>query len=91
MKNKTTLLIVLSIILIAVNLLVPHTDEIATKKTLEINNFKVVKVGGYNFWAGNKYDWYKTKFMAIAPNGDTITGTVTKGLFSKENVIRLKN
>ena len=91
MKNKNTLLIiVLLILLVGVNLVFSHTDEVATRKTLEIYNFKVIQVGGYNFWAGNKYDWYKTKFVAIAPDGDTVTGTVTRGLFSEENLIRLK-
>jgi hypothetical protein len=83
---------IITIILLAfINILLPHTDKIATVKTLEQNNYKVILVGGFDFWAGNKSDWYKTKFKALAPNGDTVIGTVTKGLFSNENVIRVKN
>lgn len=83
--------IITIILLVFINILLPHTDKIATVKTLEQNNYKVILVGGFDFWAGNKSDWYKTKFKALAPNGDTVIGTVTKGLFSNENVIRVKN
>jgi hypothetical protein len=91
MNKKILPLIIAIIFLVAINILIPHTDKIATKKTLEQNNYKVILVGGYYFWGGNKSDWYKTKFQAIAPNGDTVEGTVTKGIFSKENVIRVQN
>ena len=91
MNKKTLLWIIAIFLLLSINIFIPHTDKIATKKTLEQNNYKVILVGGYDFWAGNKSDWYKTKFLAIAPNGDTVEGTVTKGIFSQENVIRVRN
>ena len=83
----------ISIVLVigGIYIYLPHTDKNATKKTLLQNNYKVIDVGGYDFWAGNKSDWYKTKFQAVAPNGDTVVGSVTKNLFSNENVIRVKN
>lgn len=64
------------------------TDEDGARKTLERNNYKVIKVGGYSWLGGSKDDTYKTEFEAIAPNGDTVTGVVTSGLF-KGNTIRL--
>ena len=91
MIKKNLPLIIVIIFLLSMYIFIPHTDKIATKKTLEQNNYKVILVGGYDFWAGNKSDWYKTKFRAIAPNGDTVEGTVTKGIFNNENVIRVKN
>lgn len=90
--NKKIIPWILAIfVLVSINIILPHTDKIATTKILEQNNYKVILVGGYDFWAGNKSDWYKTNFQALAPNGDTVIGTVTRRLFSNENVIRVKN
>jgi len=66
------------------------TDEIGARKTLERNNYKIINVGGYAWFGGSNNDLYCTKFKAIAPNGDTVTGMVTKGLF-KGNTIRLND
>lgn len=63
------------------------TDEPGAKKALERSGFKPISVGGYGL-GGSKDDIYVTKFKAIAPNGDTVTGVVTKGTF-KGNTIRL--
>lgn len=68
--------------------LVSCTDKKGARKTLERNNYKVIEVGGYSWFGGGKDDVYKTEFKAIAPNGDTVTGTVTSGWF-KGNTIRL--
>lgn len=63
------------------------TDNAGTIKTLERSGYKPLNVGGYSFFGGSEGDLYKTKFRAIAPNGDTVTGTVTKGIM-KGNTIR---
>ena len=63
------------------------TDEQGARKTLERNGYKVVEVGGYDLFSDCK-DPYQTKFKAIAPNGEAVTGTVTKGIL-KGSVIRL--
>ena len=89
--NKNWIYIICIVVFVAIYIFLPHTDSDATKKTLEQNSYKVIVVGGYDFWAGSKGDWYKTKFQAIAPNGDTVIGSVTKGIFNNENVIRVKN
>jgi len=64
------------------------TDEDGAKKTLVRNNYKVIEVGGRGWFCGSKDDVYITKFKAIAPNGDTVTGCVTSG-WLKGNTIRL--
>jgi len=64
------------------------TDETGAKKTLERNGYKVIEVGGYDYWTESKDD-YQTRFKAVAVNGDTVTGTVTKGAFGKGSTIRL--
>lgn len=66
------------------------TDEKGATKALERNNYKPIDVGGYGWFDGSKDDVYRTKFKAVAPNGDTITGCVTKGWF-KGSTIRLND
>ena len=65
------------------------TDAPSAKKTLERNNYKVIEVGGYDAFTESK-DPYQTKFKAVAPNGDTVTGVVSKG-FLKGSTIRLND
>ncbi len=64
------------------------TDNSGATKALERNNYKPIAVGGYGFFAGSDDDIYITNFKAVAPNGDTVTGCVTKGWF-KGSTIRL--
>jgi len=66
------------------------TDEEGSKKVLLRNGFIPVDIGGYGWFAGSKEDVCVTKFKAIAPNKDTVTGCVTKGLF-KGSTIRLND
>lgn len=62
------------------------TDVEGTRKTLKRNCYKPIEVGGYRFFGSN--ETFKTSFKAIAPNGETVTGYVTKDFF-KGNAIRL--
>lgn len=64
------------------------TDEAGARKTLERNGFKVLEVGGYDYFTESK-DTYQTRFKAVAVNGDTVNGTVTKGAWGKGSTIRL--
>ena len=57
------------------------TDESGTTKVLKQNGYKVVEVGGYRWFGGDKSDWWSTKFKAVTPQGDTIKGYVTTGIF----------
>ena len=75
-------------LLIACLALSACTDSENTKKTLERAGYKPLEVGGYAWLAGSKGDVYVTKFKAVAVNGDTVTGVVTKGWF-KGSTIRL--
>jgi len=77
------------ITLIAISVLSScFTDEEGAKKTLERNGYKVIEVGGYDYFTESK-DTYQTRFKAVAVNGDTVKGTVTKGAFGKGSTIRL--
>ena len=69
----------------------PHTDVESAKKTLLHNGYNPIQVGGYDYWNGGEYDFYKTKFTAIAPNGDVVSGCVTKGYWGKGSTIRLND
>lgn len=64
------------------------TDGKGARKALERNGYKVLTVGGYDYFTESK-DTYQTRFKAVAVNGDTVTGTVTKGAFGKGSTIRL--
>jgi len=83
MKTKTSVLLITLL-----SFLSSCTDETGAKKALERSGYKPISVGGYGYFSGSDDDIYKTKFKAIAPNGDTVTGVVTKGTF-KGNTIRL--
>lgn len=66
--------------------MVKCTDEKGARKVLERNNYEVIRVGGHDYLGQD--DPYATCFKAVAPNGDTVTGCVTKGFF-KGSTIRL--
>jgi hypothetical protein len=88
-RNIITIKItMLAILFIGFALSTSCTDEDGARKTLARNNYKVIEVGGHGWFCGGKEDVYITKFRAIAPNGDTVTGCVTSGWF-KGNTIRL--
>ena len=78
MKAKLGIAILAIVISLSIAFM-PHTDVESAKKTLIHNGYKPIEVGGYDFWNGSKDDFYKTKFTAIAPNGDVVSGCVTKG------------
>ena len=88
--KPTTLHKILAVILVTIFLInfSRCTDEHGARKTLERNNYHPINVGGYGWFSGSKEDVYITRFKAVAPNGDTVTGCVTKGLL-KGNTIRL--
>jgi hypothetical protein len=66
------------------------TDEASARKALERSGYKSISVGGYGFFQGSHGDVYVTEFTATAPNGEVVTGVVTKGWF-KGNTIRLND
>jgi hypothetical protein len=80
-------LFILSVFLTNVLLFGGCQDVKGTKETLKINNYKPIEVGGYGWFQGAKDDVYITKFKAISPSGDTVSGVVTSGWF-KGNTIR---
>lgn len=89
MKNKSLIkaLIFTCVISLSTIILSSCTDNAGTRKTLLRNNYKPISVGGYGWFGGSKGDIFVTKFKAVAPNGDTLTGCVTSGWF-KGNTLR---
>lgn len=83
MKKIATIYLAIALIMLTAS---SCTDEKGARKALEANNYKVIDVGGYDLFGGE--DTFKTKFKAISPNKDTVTGTVTRGWF-KGSTIRL--
>jgi hypothetical protein len=86
--KKTFITLLVLLILLLVLAFSSCTDNSGATKALERNNYKPIAVGGYGFFAGSESDVYKTNFKAVAPNGDTVTGCVTKG-WIKGSTIRL--
>jgi hypothetical protein len=86
MKNKLKFIVLMLVITFCIQ---GCTDVDGATKTLERSGYKPIEVGGYAFFSGSKEDFYITKFKAVAPNGDTVTGCVTKGFWFKGNTIRL--
>ena len=82
--------ILLSLIIALSFLISACTDEEGAIKVLRQNNYKPLSIDGYGWFNGGKEDLYRTKFTAIAPNGDTVKGCVTKGIF-KGSTIRLND
>ncbi|MBK6932420.1 MAG: hypothetical protein IPH12_16810 [Saprospirales bacterium] len=87
-KKALPLRLVFALILLANS---SCTDADGAKKTVERFGFKPIEVGGYSFWNGSVTDRCKTKFKAVAVNGDTVTGAVTKGWIFKGSTIRLND
>jgi len=83
MKKTITTVLMLTIVAFSA-----CTDKKGAKKALERSGYKVITVGGYDFTTESE-DTYQTRFKAVALNGDTVTGTVSKGTFGKGSTIRL--
>lgn len=81
--------LVATLIFVGVNLIFPHTDIEGSKKILELNMYKNIKIGGYGWFASK--DWYSTKFTATSPSGIECSGVITKGFFENGSTIRLND
>lgn len=84
-------LFIVSFFLINLALFGGHQDVTAATKTLETNNYKPIKVGGYGWFKGDKDDIYITKFTALSPNGEIVKGVVTSGWFKPNEITIDKN
>ena len=61
------------------------TREDDTKRVLESSGYTNIEITGYRPFMG---ETFSTGFKAKAPNGQIVTGAVTRGIF-KGNTIRL--
>ena len=68
--------------------LVGCTREDDTKRVLQQSGYTQVEITGWRPFAAGKDDTFSTGFRAKAPNGQTVTGTVTGGIL-KGSTIRL--
>ena len=63
-------------------------DKNDAYSVLQKNGYTDIEITGRNIFACEKSDFYRTGFIAKSPNGQTVKGTVCKGLLFKGNTIR---
>ena len=63
--------------------LVGCTNSDATINTLEKSGYTDITTGGYDFLGCGQDDLSSTKFEAINPSGQNVSGTVCCGIFKK--------
>lgn len=76
-------------VLIAAVLVAGCTAPDSAKEVLENQGYTDVDAGGYGWFSCSEDDWFKTKFSAKSPSGQSVQGTVCKGLF-KGSTIRFE-
>jgi hypothetical protein len=59
-------------------------------RILEENGYTNIQITGYNWAACGQDDTYHTGFVATAPSGRQVTGTVCAGVFFKNSTIRFE-
>lgn len=64
------------------------TSPIDTRRTLHAAGYTDVVVGSYSLFACGEGDFYATKWKAVNPQGQQVSGTVCCGLFFKNCTIR---
>ena len=83
---KITLFILFLIACWSINPLFGVDPEGATK-VLQANGYKNITITGYKWFNGTK-DFYNTGFVAVSPNGTTVSGYVSRGIIFKGSTIR---
>ena len=63
------------------------SDPDGAKHVLKSNGYSSVSITGWKFFGCGDDDFFHTRFSAISPNGQRVTGVVCKGFF-KANTIR---
>lgn len=64
------------------------TDPQSTQRVLMQSGYKNIEITGYRYGMAGENEYYSTGFKATAPNGDYVSGAVTRG-GCKGNTIRL--
>lgn len=77
----------LSVVVVTLLLFSGCTQNEKAREVLENAGYSNIELTGYRLWLKGKDDDYSTGFRALAPNGRTVTGAVTGGIF-KGNTIR---
>lgn len=65
-----------------------YTDPDGARRVLQQNGYTNIEITGYRYGMGGEDDTYVTGFRARSPNGQTVTGAVTRGLYLKGSTIR---
>ncbi|QDH49054.1 hypothetical protein PHYNN_222 [Pantoea phage Phynn] len=86
--QKLTLVIPGVFVLVVVLLLNSCTDEKEAGRVLEANGYTDIRYTGHSWFSCAESDTYATGFIAKAPNGKDIEGTVCSGLIFKGSTIR---
>lgn len=87
-NNELRVYVIIIVVIVLVRCLIGFTDPVGAKRTLENQGYTNVKITGYRPFAASESDAYSTGFEANSPNGTSVTGAVTKGIF-KGNTVRL--
>ena len=57
------------------------SDPDNARRILESNGYTVIEIGGYAMWHCSEDDTFATKFVALSPSGQRVTGAVCSGWF----------
>lgn len=72
---------------VAVFLLVGCTDETGARHALRSAGLHPTEVGGYGwFGCDSKSDFFSTKFTAMNPEGELVSGVVCSGFFKGKTI-----
>ena len=63
-------------------------DTEGAMRTVKQAGLTPVSVGGYDFFACSRDDFYHTKFTATNAQGMTVNGVVCRGLMFKASTVR---
>ena len=94
-KNRAfTLVEILIVMVIATIVFVPlsgpvfGTDPEGATRVLSAQGFTNIKITGYKWFNGTR-EYYNTGFIATAPNGAKVKGSVSKGFWFKGSTVRM--
>lgn len=67
-------------VIVAVLLMIACTNEEGAARTLRVQGYKNVQLTGYDVWGCGEGDGTCTGFIAVASNGERVSGAVGCGI-----------
>lgn len=62
------------------------TDAPKATNLLQSQGYTKIEMTGYSFFGCGKNDYWRTGFVATAPNGSRVEGVVCEGIFKGQTV-----